>query len=84
VKSSDLEREEMDRYVSTASPVKTRTFRWHCPRCQRGVWAPRLLRRPHWREDGPAVCESCVRWEAKWNLIERERSDFIEHMRGLE
>ena len=83
MKSSDLEREETFQRALYADPVRQRTFKFHCPRCQRGVWAPRLLRRPHWREDGPAVCGDCINWEAKWNLIERERDSFIEHMRKI-
>jgi hypothetical protein len=57
-----------------------RVYRYHCPRCQRGIGNPKLLARPFYRTDGPRVCSTCRGWEAKWSAIEREREDFIEHL----
>jgi hypothetical protein len=76
------EREERLREMSYSrvEPVK----RWldHCPRCQRHT-NPAMLSRPHWRTDGPKVCDSCRRWEALWSRVEDQRADRDEHMRNI-
>jgi hypothetical protein len=58
-----------------------RVYREHCPRCQRGISQPKLLARPHWREDGPRICSTCIKWEATWSHVEQERTDFLEHLK---
>jgi hypothetical protein len=76
---------EFERALESYEPIPLgakRAYRWHCPRCQRGVSNPKLLQRPFYREHGPFLCSTCISWEQKWERIEEGRRDRDEHLRG--
>lgn len=60
-----------------------RTYRFHCPRCQRGLSTSKLLSRPQHRTDGPAVCMTCVKDELRQARTEEARREVREHARKL-
>jgi len=77
---------DFDTALASYEPVPLgarRTYRYHCPRCLRGISNPQLLERPHWREHGPRICSTCIRWEQTWSTVEEQRRDRDEHLRGI-